>query len=58
MGKEPGSPGWLVELDPDSGRILGHVDVPDQRQGHALDLLKSGDLVVTAGQGLILFSKQ
>jgi sugar lactone lactonase YvrE len=58
MAQDPGSPGWIVKLDPRSGTILGHVNVPDQRQGHALNLLKSGDLVITAGQGLILFSPQ
>lgn len=53
--QDPGAPGWLVKLDPNSGRILGHLDVPDQRAGHALDVLSSGEPVMTAGSGLLLF---
>ncbi|WP_446742429.1 hypothetical protein [Silvibacterium acidisoli] len=58
MGQDPGSPGWLVKLDPKSGKIIGHVNVPDQRQGHAIDLLSPTDIVVTASQGLLLFSQR
>ncbi len=53
--RDPGTPGWLVKMDPNSGRILGHFPVPDQRAGHALDLLNSGAIVETAGSGLLLF---
>lgn len=58
MAKDPGSPGWLLKLDPVSGVILGHVDVPDEREGHALDLLPSGEPIITAGKGLLLFQRQ
>jgi hypothetical protein len=58
LGKEPGAPGWLVKLDPSSGKILGHLDIPDQRQGHAVDVLPSGEPIVTAGNGLLLFQAQ
>jgi DNA-binding beta-propeller fold protein YncE len=57
MGEDPGSPGWLVKLDPTGGRILGHLNVPDRREGHALDVLASGEPIVTAGNGLLLFEK-
>lgn len=53
--QDPGSPGWLVEMNAATGRILGHLSVPDQRAGHALDLLESGTVVETAGSGLLLF---
>ena len=53
--QDPGAPGWLVKLDPESGHILGHLPVPDQRAGHALDLLDPGMPVITAGAGLLLF---
>lgn len=52
--QEPGAPGWLLKIDAKSGRILGHFFVPDQRAGHAFDLLESGDVVETAGSGLQL----
>jgi len=57
MAEDPGSPGWLLKLDPVSGVILGHVDVPDQRSGHAFDLLPSGEPIVTAGNDLLLFQR-
>ena len=52
--QEPGAPGWLLEMDAKSGRILGHLFVPDQRSGHAFDLLVSGSVVETSGSGLLL----
>jgi len=57
IGEDPGAPGWLVKLDPVTGAFLGHVDVPEEREGHALDLLPSGEPIVTAGNGLLLFQK-
>jgi DNA-binding beta-propeller fold protein YncE len=57
MGEDPGSPGWLLKLEPIDGRILGHLTVPVQRQGHALDVLPSGEPIVTAGNGLLLFER-
>lgn len=53
-----GAPGWIVKLDPKSGKILGHLDVPDQREGHAIDVLPSGEPIVTAGSGLLWFRSQ
>ena len=58
MDEDPGAPGWLVKMNPRSGEILGHLDLPDQREGHAFDVLESGEPVVTAGDGLLLFQKQ
>lgn len=52
--QEPGAPGWLLKMDAKSGRILGHFFVPDQRSGHAFDLLESGAVVETSGSGLLL----
>jgi streptogramin lyase len=55
LAEDPGAPGWLVKLDPQSGKILGHLDVPEQREGHQMDILRSGEPVVTAGNGFLLF---
>ncbi len=54
--QDPGTPGWLLKLDPKDGRILGHQFVPEQRAGHALALHSSGELIETAGSGLLLFT--
>ena len=53
--QDPGTPGWLVKIDPEDGRILGHLFVPEQRAGHALALLGPGEPIETAGSGLLLF---
>ena len=53
--QDPGTPGWLIEMDAGSGRLLGHLYVQDQRAGHAFGLLKSGAIVETTGSGLLLF---
>lgn len=54
--QDPGTPGWLVKIDPKDGRILGHLFVPEQRAGHAFALLVSGELLETADSGLLLFT--
>ena len=53
--QDPGTPGWLIKMDAQTGRLLGHLFVSDQRAGHAFDLLGSGAVVETAGSGLLLF---
>lgn len=53
LGKDPGAPGWLVKLDPRTGRILGYLNLPEF-EGHQIDILRSGEVVVTAGDGLQL----
>ena len=54
--QDPGTPGWLAKLDPKNGRMLGHLFVPEQRAGHALALLASGEPLETAGSVLLLFT--
>lgn len=51
----PGSPGWIVKLDRKTGRILGHLDIPEARGGHAIELTPSGEPIVTLGDGLLWF---
>ena len=58
MGEAPGAPGWLVQLDPRSGKVLGHLNLTEARVGHAIDVLGSGSAVVTADRGLLLFTPQ
>jgi DNA-binding beta-propeller fold protein YncE len=58
MSEDPGSPGWLIALDPESGRVLGHLNLPEQRVGHAFAVSELGELIVTAGDGLLYFQKR
>ena len=51
----PGAPGWIVKLDPRSGRILGHLDIPEGRSGHCIELMPSGEPLVTVGNELLWF---
>jgi hypothetical protein len=57
MGEDPGAPGWLLKLDPVSGKLLGHIAIPEQYAGHAIDVLPSGEPVVTVGNGLLTFER-
>jgi DNA-binding beta-propeller fold protein YncE len=55
LDKDPESAGWIVELDPNSGRLLGHIDVPDALALHSIDLSPAGEPVTTAGNHLLWF---
>jgi sugar lactone lactonase YvrE len=48
------SGGWIVELDPKTGKLLGHLEVA-QLGGHALVVTPSGEPVTTMGSGLLWF---
>jgi len=54
----PGSPGWVVKLDPQGGEILGHLDIPEERGGHSLELMPSGEPLLTLGNELLWFKRQ
>jgi DNA-binding beta-propeller fold protein YncE len=56
--RPPGGPCWVVKLDPRSGKILGHLDVPEERGGHSLELTPSGEPVITLGNGLLWFKER
>ncbi len=54
--RAPGAAGtWIAKLDRDSGRMLGHLDVPEAGGGHALDLMPGSEPIVTLGAGLLWF---
>jgi hypothetical protein len=55
--QQPGSSCWVVKLDPRSGKILGHIDVPQERGGHALEVTLSGEPLITLGSELLWFKK-
>ena len=56
--RPPGGPGWVVKLDPRSGTILGHFDVPEERGGHCLELMASGEPLITLGNELLWFKER
>jgi outer membrane protein assembly factor BamB len=50
-----GSSGWLVKLDRNTGRMLGHLALPEPQTGHGIDVSSSGEPVATAGNKLLWF---
>jgi 6-bladed beta-propeller len=54
----PGSSSWVVKLDPQSGKILGHLNVPEDRGGHSLEVMPSGEPLITLGNGILWFKKK
>jgi DNA-binding beta-propeller fold protein YncE len=54
----PGAPGWVVKLDPRSGKILGHLDIPEEKGGHSIELMPSGEPIITLSNELLWFKKQ
>ena len=54
LEQPPGAAGgWIIKLNSRTGEILGHLDIPEPRGGHSLDLSPSGEPIVTLGNGLL-----
>ncbi len=51
----PGSPGWVVLLDRKTGKMLGHLDVPEERGAHSIEQMPSGEPIITLGNELLWF---
>jgi hypothetical protein len=57
LDQPPGSPGWLIKLDSRSGRILGHLDVPEAFGLHSVEITPSGEPVTVLGNQLLWFRR-
>lgn len=56
FNQPPGSPGgWLVEFDRKTGKIMGHLDVPDARALHSVEQMPSGEPLTNIDNQLLLF---
>ncbi len=55
FNRPPGAPGWVVKLDPRSGKILGRLDMPQERGGHCIELTPSGEPLITMVNDLLWF---
>jgi hypothetical protein len=55
FNQPPGSPGWIVKLDRTTGKILGHLDVPEAGGGHSVEQMPSGEPLATLGNELLWF---
>ena len=57
MDAPPGSAGWMVELDPKTGKLLGHLDVSDPLPLHCVELSAAGEPVTVQGTRLLWFRR-
>jgi len=56
FNQPPGSPGgWLVKLDPRTGKMIGHLDVPEARALHSVEQMPSGEPLATMDNQLLWF---
>jgi sugar lactone lactonase YvrE len=56
FNQDPGAgSGWVVKLDCNTGDMLGHLDVPEGRSGHSIELMPSGEPLITSGNELLWF---
>ena len=44
------TPGWLIQLDRRTGKLLGHVD---SQGNHGMDVMPNGDLIQAPGPDLM-----
>ena len=55
FNQPPGSPGWVLKLDRNTGKILGHLDVLEPRGAHSIEQTPSGEPLITLGNELLWF---
>jgi len=55
LNEPTGAPGWVVKLDRDSGRILGHLDVADKGGLHSMEQTASGEPITVLANQLMWF---
>jgi hypothetical protein len=57
LDQPTGSPGWIVKLDRNSGKILGHLTVAETSGLHSIELSSSGEPIITLGNQLLWFRR-
>jgi hypothetical protein len=57
LDQPTGSPGWIVKLDRESGRILGHLRVAEPSGLHSIEISSAGEPVITLGNQLLWFRR-
>jgi 6-bladed beta-propeller len=55
LNEPTGAAGWVVKFDRKSGKILGHLDVPEERGLHSVEQMPSGEPVTNLGSQLLWF---
>jgi hypothetical protein len=55
FNQPPGSSAWVLKLDRNTGKLLGHIDVPEPRGAHSIEQMPSGEPLITLGNELLWF---
>jgi hypothetical protein len=58
LNEPTGAPGWVVKLDRNTGKMLGHLGGPDQGGMHSMEQTASGEPITTAGNQLMWFRRR
>jgi sugar lactone lactonase YvrE len=58
LDQPPGSSGWIVELDRTTGRVLGHISVPDTPALHCLEMHGEGQPMTDIGSKVVWFKRR
>jgi DNA-binding beta-propeller fold protein YncE len=55
LNEPTGAPGWVVKLDRDTGKMLGHLNVPEKGGLHSMEQTPSGEPITTLANQLVWF---
>ena len=58
LNEPAGSPGWVVKLDPKTGKILGHVPVTEKAGLHTMEEAGNGQPMTSVGNKVVWFKAQ
>jgi 6-bladed beta-propeller len=55
LNEPTGAPGWVLKLDRDTGKMLGHLDVADKGGLHSMEQTASGEPITVLANQLLWF---
>ena len=58
LNEPTGAAGWIVKFDRESGKMLGHLVVQEERGLHSVEQTASGEPVTVLGNQLLWFKKK
>jgi len=58
LNEPTSAPGWVVKFDRDSGKMLGHLTVPEKGGLHSVEQTSSGEPITVLANELLWFKKK
>ena len=58
LNEPPGSPGWIVKLDRETGRILGYVPVSEKAGLHSVEDAGDDQPMTDVGNRIVWFERR